>query len=255
MGESALEPHYNLADKPYVFCGEGLHVPDKDDVATMRSFIEANPNRPLFIYCLANVAISLERLQKIVNGLKDFDVEYVRLDDFLHLIRSARQRNLITEDLYPNRAGNEQILAEEASSRWAGTKRRIERLIPILDAKTEEEALQKLNADEVGLALGQEITDDDKADVLAFALCEAMFALVKNVLNRKRIYVNRKMDAIDKFQEFYGHWEGAGALRHLTDLWNNWDQKKIGWPAAVRSGRDLVKVAKQASTLFPAGNT
>jgi len=246
MGESAFERHYNLPDKPYVFCGEGIHRGDKDDVATIKNFIDANPNRPLFVFCLINVAVSMERIKRVIDTLKDYPIDYVRLDDFMRLIKSAKEQNLITEDLYPNRKGNEQILINEAPANWAGAKKEIATLAPILQAADEAQALALMNTEEAGLALGQRITDEDKADVLAFALCTSMFSLVKNVLNFQGIYVNIRQESVDKFMGLHGSWQGAASVVKLLNLWQNWEELTFDWQEIVQIGRNFLRVSEQA---------
>jgi hypothetical protein len=250
MGESAFEPHYNFADKPYIFCGEGLHANDKDDVATMKKFIAANPNRPLFIFCLINISIRMERIKKIVEALKDDPVEFVRLDDFMHLVKSAYQQKLITEDLYPNRSGNEGILKAEAPANWAKTSADIAKLAPALESATEEQALVRLNEDKAGLALGQKITHEDKTDILAYSLCMNMYSLVKDVLNLQGIYVNLKQDSVNTFIERHGKWEGSESVTELVAMWKDWDNLIFQWQEVVRIGRQFLLVAKKADELF-----
>jgi hypothetical protein len=250
MGESAFEPHYNFKDKPFVFCGEGLHMPDKDDVATVRNFIEANPNRPLFIPLLANISIPVERMRKITTALKDYDIEYVRLDDMIHLIKSAYSQGLITEDLYPNREGNERVLSMEAAEKWPGTKASFEKLTPILTAPTKSAALVQMNTKEAGLALGQEITDEDSADILAFALSKSMFSLVKNVLNYKGIYVNKRVEAVNQFIAMFSTWNDVDALSDLIHNWQHWDELTFKWEEIVALGKKLGKVYHEADGLY-----
>jgi hypothetical protein len=250
MGESAFDPHYNFKDKPFIFCGEGLHVPDKDDVATVRNFIEANPNRPLFIPLLANISIPMERMRKITTALKDYDIDYVRLDDLIVLIKSAYSQELITEDLYPNRKGNEKILSMEAAEKWQGVKATFEKLTPILSARTKSEALALMNTKEAGLALGQEIINEDGADVLAFALCESMFSLVKNVLNYKGLYVNKRVEAVNEFVALFSSWDDVDGLSDLIHNWQHWDELSFKWEDIVSMGRKLGKVYDQADRLF-----
>ena len=250
MGESAFEPNYNFKDKPFVFCGEGIHRNDKDDVATIRNFIQANPNRPLFVFVLINVAVDTKRIQRIVDELTEYNIEYVRLDDFMHLIKSAYNQGLITEDLYPNRKGNEQIMRQEAPANWRGTKANIEKLIPILRARSEEEALSRMNSPRANLAKGQAITNEDKADVLAFELCKNMFRLVKNVLNYKGIYVNKRIESVQQFIQLFGNWDGIASLPLLVDFWRKWDSTTIKWKEIVRIGRDFIKIYQQADQMF-----
>ncbi len=237
MGESAFDPHYNFKDKPFLFCGEGLHVPDKDDVATVRNFIDANPNRPLFIPLLINITITMERLRKITTDLKDYDIEYVRLDDLIYLTKSAYKQGMITEDLYPNRKGNEKILSMEASEKWKGIKAENEKLTPILTAKTKVKALAMMNTKEAGLALGQKITNEDAADILAFALCESMFKLVKNVLNYKGIYVNKRVDAVNQFVGKFSSWNDVDGLSDLIHIWQHWDELTFKWDNIMSMGK------------------
>ena len=250
MGESAFEPHYNFGDKPYVFCGEGIHRGDKDDVDTIKSFIEANPNRPLFIFSLINIATKIDRIQKVVESMDMFDIEYVRLDDFMHLIKSAHKQGLITEDLYPNRKGNEQILIKEALAGWQSTRSSIQTLIPVIEAPSEKKALEEMNAEKAQLALGQKITDEDKADILAFALCENMFRLAKNVLNLQGINVNLRKESIDKFVEMYGNWAGIDAFKKLINMWQNWDQLSFKWAEIILIGKQFLKIYRQSEELF-----
>jgi hypothetical protein len=250
MGESAFDPHYNFKDKPFLFCGEGLHAPDKDDVATVRNFIEANPNRPLFIPLLINVTISMERIRKITTDLKDYNIEYVRLDDLMYLIKSAYKQGFSTEDLYPNRKGNEKILSMEAAEKWPGTKAGIEKLTPILTAQTEAKALALMNTKEAGLALGQEITKEDGVDILAFALCESMFSLVKTTLNYKGIYVNKRVEAVNQFIGMFSSWDDVDGLSDLIHIWQHWDEMTFQWEEIVSMGRRLIKVYHQADGLF-----
>ncbi len=250
MGESAFEPHYNFGDKPYVFCGEGIHRGDKDDVDTIRSFIEANPNRPLFIFSLINIAVKVDRIRKVIDSIKEYDIEYVRLDDFMHLIKSAHKQGLITEDLYPNRKGNEQILIKEAPAGWQSTRSSIQTLIPIIEAPSEKKALEEMNAEEAQLALGQKITDEDKADILAFALCENMFRLAKNVLNLQGIYVNVRKDSVEKFVKMYGKWAGIDSFKKLINMWQNWDQMSFKWADIILIGKQFLKIYRQSDKLF-----
>jgi hypothetical protein len=250
MGESAFEPHYNFKDRPYIFCGEGIHRGDKDDVDTIRSFIEANPNRPLFIFSLINIAIKVDRIKKVIDSIKEYDIEYVRLDDFMHLIKSAYKQGLITEDLYPNRKGNEQILIKEAPAGWQGTRSSIQKLVPVIEASSEKKALEEMNSENAQLALGQKITDEDKADILAFALCENMFRLVKNVLNLQGIYVNLRKESIEKFIELYGNWAGIDAFKKLINMWQNWDQLSFKWAEIILIGKQFLKIYRQSDKLF-----
>ena len=107
-----------------------------------------------------------------------------------------------------------------------------------------------MNTEEAGLALGQEITDEDKADVLGFELCKNMFSLVKNVLNYNEIYVNKRIESIDQFVKMFPKWDGVDALPKLVHIWQNWDDLTFKWDDIVSMGRGLYKVSQQADKMI-----
>lgn len=166
------------------------------------------------------------------------------------LIRSAYKQKLITEDLYPNRSGNEAILSMEAAASWARNMADVAKLIPILQADNESEALARMNADAAGLALGQAITHEDKADILAYSLCMNMYSLVKNVLNLNGRNVNLKQESVDTFMKEYGQWEGSASVTRLAAMWNDWDALTFQWADVVNIGRQFLAVCKKANELF-----
>ncbi|NIA31368.1 MAG: hypothetical protein GWP06_15850, partial [Actinobacteria bacterium] len=153
-------------------------------------------------------------------------------------------------DLYPNRKGNEKILSREAAQKWPGVKAGMGKLKPILTAHTEAKALALMNTKEAGLALGQKITREDGADVLAFALCKSMFSLVKTVLNYKGIYVNKRVDAVNQFTGMFSSWNGIDGLADLIRIWQHWDELTFQWGEIVSMGRRLLRVYRQADGLF-----
>ena len=168
----------------------------------------------------------------------------------MHLLKNAYKQGLITEDLYPNRKGNEQILIKEAPAGWQSTRSSIQTLIPIIDAPSEKKALEEMNAEVAQLALGQKITDEDKADILAFALCENMFRLAKNVLNLQGIYVNLRKESIEKFIELYGNWAGIDSFKKLINMWQNWDQLSFKWAEIISIGKQFLMIYRQSDKLF-----
>ena len=168
----------------------------------------------------------------------------------MYLIKSAYKQGFITEDLYPNRKGNEKILSREAAEKWPGAKAGIEKLTPILTAQTEDKALALMNTKEAGLALGQEITKEDGVDLRAIALWERLFLLVKNVLNYKGIYVNKRVEAVNQFVGMFSSWDDVDGLSDLIHIWQHWDELTFQWGEIVSMGRRLVKVYHQADGLF-----
>jgi len=157
---------------------------------------------------------------------------------------------MISEDLLPNREGNEKILIKEAPAGWQGTKAAITRIEPVILAPDDKKALVILNSDEVNLAQGQPITDADKSDILAFVLCENMFAMAKNVLNLQGIYVNVRKESIEKFVTEYNKWPGIHSFNALMNMWENWEQRSFEWQDVISIGKDFLKVYREADRLF-----
>jgi hypothetical protein len=77
-----------------------------------------------------------------------------------------------------------------------------------------------------------------------------MFGLVKNVLNLRGIYVNLRIESIEKFTELYGDWEGINSLKSLIDIWQNWDKLTFEWQEIVQIGKNFLKVYEQSDKLF-----
>ena len=122
--------------------------------------------------------------------------------------------------------------------------------MPIINATTEAEAMQAINSNEAGLAMGQKITVEDRADILTFALCGNMFKLVKDVLNFKGIYVNVKKDSVEKFVDMFGNWKGIESISKLLNMWQNWEQLTFDWQDIVQTGKAFLNVYEQADRLF-----
>ena len=119
MGESAFEKHDIGNGKPYIFCGEGIHRGD-DVYKTMKDFIDANPNRPLFIYSLVNHSVPMSEIKKAMDKFPDNEVEAVHLDELILLADKAFDEGKITSDLYPDKTGIRKILSREAKDKWSG---------------------------------------------------------------------------------------------------------------------------------------
>ena len=120
----------------------------------------------------------------------------------------------------------------------------------MIKAPNEIEALEILNSDETNLAQGQRITEEDKSDILAFALCESMFGMAKNVLNLQGIYVNLRKDSIVKMISMYKDWPGIDSLNQLMNMWEEWEQRTFQWKEVIKIGRDFLKVFNKADQLF-----
>jgi hypothetical protein len=79
LGESAFERHYIGGGPPYIFCGEGIHR-DSDVYSTITDFVNANRNRPLFIFSLVNFNVSLKRMKEAIDRFPKDQYRLVRLD-------------------------------------------------------------------------------------------------------------------------------------------------------------------------------
>ena len=232
MGESAFERHYISGGKPYIFCGEGLHRGD-DIYKVMTDFIEACPNRPLFVYNLVNHTMPIAETKAAMDRFPKDLVEIVHLDELLLLIEKAFEEGKITEDLYPEKAGLKKLLARDAKNAWpafykeiAGTRAQY--------IKGRESYIQEIKKTSIGL---EEI---NPGDFLGFATIWQAMKMVKLALESKGIYVNHKPTANKRFVTEFKSVSDVNFVLELQEQWDNWHNRKF----------DFENVQKYAGRLF-----
>ncbi|TFH02136.1 MAG: hypothetical protein E4H13_02970 [Calditrichales bacterium] len=236
MGESAFEPHYLAGGKPYLFCGEGIHR-GNDIYQTMKDFIDACPNRPLFIYNLVNHSIPIDELKTAMDRFPAGVVEVVHLDELLLLAEKAFDSGLITEDLYPDKSGIKQILSREARQAWPGFFSELQNFkTAFLSGKTKYLETQNLSP------LGLEAVS--AADFLAFESIWYAMKVVKLALESKGIYVNHKPTASERFLREFSRFSDAPVIQSLQDTWNTWHQQPVTYDLAEESAIHLVRLAE-----------
>ncbi|MCA9450749.1 MAG: hypothetical protein KC931_26745, partial [Candidatus Omnitrophica bacterium] len=192
MGESPFEPHLWGGCAPYIFCGEGIHS-DSDVYETLIDFIEANTNRPLFIFCLVNHGTTLPRMKEAVDKLDPDAVELVRLDGFFRLLEKARDQGLVGDELYPDKTGVQEILAKEARKAWP------KKLAEILDHGERAKLSEKEFVATVEDSMTRLVLDRSKTpanDVIAFDAIWDSMHLVRLALNLRGINVNQKSKGV-----------------------------------------------------------
>ena len=237
MGESAFEKHEIGNGKPYIFCGEGIHRGD-DVYKTMKNFIDANPNRPLFIYSLVNHSVPMGEIKIAMDKFDEDDVEAVHLDELLLLADKAFKEGKITSDLYPDKTGIKDILSREAKDKWSGFFKNLNKLGNETSG-SENEYIKSVMQTPVGV---EPIVSGDH---LAFTTIWNSMTLVKLSLESKGIYVNHKPTAVKQFLEEYSNIKDFQVIAELQNLWNEWYQKNPSYSDAQELTSRLLKVATQ----------
>jgi len=237
MGESAFEKHEIGNGKPYIFCGEGIHRGD-DVYKTMKDFIDANPNRPLFIYSLVNHSVPMGEIKIAMDKFDEDDVEAVHLDELLLLADKAFKEGKITSDLYPDKTGIKDILSREAKDKWSGFFKNLNKLGNETSG-SENEYIKSVMQTPVGV---EPIVSGDH---LAFTTIWNSMTLVKLSLESKGIYVNHKPTAVKQFLEEYRNIKDFQVIAELQNLWNEWHQKNPSYSDAQELTSRLLKVATQ----------
>ncbi len=228
MGESAFERDFLDGGAPYIYCGEGIHR-DSDVYQTLKDFIDANPIRPLFICCINNHTVKLERYTDAIKKLPS-EVKLIHLDELMSMIRIAHADGRIPgEDLYPDKTGLRKLLQREAEAGWEGVRD------PILEhaerARLSETGFVERNEDPL-VELMLERSATPPADIVAFdAVYDAMF-LTKAALNLKGIYVNDKAKGVNDFLREFGDLPDAGVIRELWELWLHWNDTPMTYGRA-----------------------
>lgn len=237
MGESAFEKHELGLGKPYVFCGEGIHRGD-DVYQTMKDFIDANPNRPLFIYNLVNHSVPMGDIKKAMDKFPSDEVESVHLDELLLLADKAFDEGKITSDLYPDKSGVKKILIKEAKKSWPGFLKNLEELSEECSG-TESDFINHITKKPIGV---EPIVSGDH---LAFTTIWHSMTLVKLSLESKGIYVNYKPTALKQFLEEFKDIDDEEVVVELHELWNSWHQENPGYDDAKVLTSRLMHVANQ----------
>lgn len=241
MGESAFEPHYLDENQPYVFCGEGIHRGD-DVYRVMKDFIDACPNRPLFIYSLVNHSIPMHEIKEAMDRFPQEQVEIVHLDELLLLIKEAKKLGRIGNDLYPDKSGVRKILAREAKAAWPRFFAELTEMKGALDSGQLDYAAWLKNTP-VGLE------PYNAAEVLSFQTIWHGMTLVKLALESKGIYVNHKPTATRRFMQEYGSLAEAAVVEKLQETWDNWHALSPMFSEASRDFTRLFQVAEQLNEL------
>jgi hypothetical protein len=236
MGESAFEKHYIAAGKPYIFCGEGIHK-GSDIYQTVKDFIDACPNRPLFIYNLVNHTIPMDHIKKAMDRFPDDQIELVHLDELLLLIEKAFEKGLISEDLYPNRAALQKILSQEAREAWPNFYQELLEFNPQFQ-EGEIKYIEKLSETAIGLEY------IDPAEFLAFTTIWHAMKLVKLALESRGIYVNHKPTATKDFINEFSQMPDVAVIVDLQELWDTWHQKSIKFKGAKSLADRMIQIAK-----------
>lgn len=237
MGESAFEEHFIGNGQPYIFCGEGIHKGD-DVYKVMKNFIDACPNRPLFVYNLVNHSVPMGQIKEAMDRFPADEVEAVHLDELLLLADKAFKEGKITSELYPEKEGLKKIISSEAAQKWPSLIKELESQVE-LAVKGEKEYADKIKTTPIGI---EKIVP---ADFLAFSTIWNSMSMVKLALEHKGIYVNNKPIAVEKFLEEYKNIEDVKIVSDLQELWVSWHKLNPDYEEARELTERLLGVAKQ----------
>lgn len=239
MGESAWEPHY-LGDQPYVYCGEGIH--SKGDVyETLREYVAALPQRPLFLFCLVNHNRTQGEILDAVKRLGYDEFRWVKLDAFMQLVRKAHRQGLIRDDLDPPTDALRALLIREGREAWPGVLARIRD--HAARAGQRRSQFVEWEHDEVSrMILTNSATPPE--DMAAFDVVWDSMHLVKAMLNAHGMYVNEKARGCVDFMHTFGHIEHAEIIPELWQVWLTWANRKHDYQKVRAWCRKLAALAE-----------
>ena len=239
MGESAWERHY-LGKQPYVFCGEGIHGTG-DIYETLRAYIDAMPQRPLFLFCLVNHTRTQGEILDAVERLGNDNFRWVTLDAFLQLVRKAHEAGMVGDDLDPPTEGLRRLLMRDGRDAWTGVLARIRD--HAARAKRTPSAFLRGDHDEIAHAV---LTNSatPPADMVAFDAVWDSMHLVKAALNARGIYVNEKARGVVDFMHAFGEVRNADMVPELWQAWLTWERRDPNYKEARAWCRDLADLAE-----------
>ncbi len=237
MGESAFEEHFLGNGNPYLFCGEGIHRGD-DVYQVMKDFIDACPNRPLFIFNLVNHSVPMGQVKDAMDKFPSDEVEIVHLDELLLLADKAYKEGKVTADLYSEKEGLKNILAKEAKQKWPAFFKEL-KVLENISCEGDEQFVRSIEQTPVGI---EKIVS---GDFLAFNTIWHSMALVKLSLESNGIYVNHKPTGAKQFVGEFNEVEDVEVVMELQLLWDNWHQKNPSFSESRELLVRLVKVAEK----------
>ena len=237
MGESAFEEHFLGNGNPYLFCGEGIHRGD-DVYQVMKDFIDACPNRPLFIFNLVNHSVPMGQVKDAMDKFPSDEVEIVHLDELLLLADKAYKEGKVTADLYSEKEGLKNILANEAKQKWPAFFKEL-KVLENISCEGDEQFVRSIEQTPVGI---EKIVS---GDFLAFNTIWHSMALVKLSLESNGIYVNHKPTGAKQFVGEFNEVEDVEVVMELQLLWDNWHQKNPSFSESRELLVRLVKVAEK----------
>ena len=237
MGESAFEESFIGSGQPYIFIGEGIHIGD-DVHKIVKDFVEACPNRPLFIFNLVNHSIPMGKIKEAMSTFSPGEVEIVHLDELLLLAGKAFKEGKISGNLYPEKEGLKNILSKEAKQKWPALLKELKGLERISSGSVGQfnDSIRK-----TPIGLERVIP----GDFLAFNTIWQSMTLVKLSLESKGIYVNHKPTAVKDFMREFPDVMDAKVIVELQELWQNWHQNNPSFADGQKLLKRLVKVADQ----------
>jgi hypothetical protein len=204
----------------------------------MKDFIDACPNRPLFVYNVVDHAVPMGQIKDAMDRFSPDEVEAVHLDELLLLADKAYKEGKITSELYPEKDGLKDIIAKEAVQKWPSLLKEMEKMAEI-SSNGEEEYIEKVKNTAIGI---ERIVP---ADFLAFASIWNSMSMIKLALESKGIYVNNKPVAVERFLEEYKDIEDAKVVFDLQEVWVSWHHLNPDYNEALDLTKRLLRVARQ----------
>ncbi len=237
MGESAFEESFLGNGQPYIFIGEGIHIGD-DVYKVLKNFIDACPNRPLFVFNLVNHSVPMGQIKTALEKFSSDQVEAVHLDELLLLADKAFKEGKITSNLYPEKEGLKKILSAEAKMKWPSFLKELKELEKISTGSPEQFS-EQIKRMPIGL---ERVTP---ADFLTFNTIWHSMTLVKLSLESKGIYVNHKPTASKQFIKEFGEISDVTVVTELQQLWDDWHQKKPSFSEGQKLHKRVVSLAEK----------
>ncbi len=237
MGESAFEKHFIGKGKPDIFFGEGIHRGD-DVYKVFKEFIDACPNRPLFINCIGNHSVSMSKIKEAMDRFPADKVELVHMDEFMYLIDKAYAEGKITQDLYPQKDKLKDMLSNDAKAKWPNFHKELKALKSQYK-NGETSYIKSLKDTLYGLE------KSPAADILAFITIWNGMTLNKLALESQKIYVNHKPTATKQFVKKFSNIQDVKLATELQALWDNWHQENFTFQQAVKLADRLLALTER----------
>ncbi len=216
---------------------------DMHDIYTeVSKFAELVPGRPIFVAVHVRESADFASLRSTVERLDPAVFEVVNVDEFLLVIRKAREEGRITDLSLASPALMERY-KRHTEGWWPVYMDRIHTVARAVDLPPDEMLAEFRSAN-----LGFPWTLADLPDILGWESIDPLLRLLRSALQARGIHVTMIPRAAEEFVKAYPDVPDAGVALECLELWEHWLERTVELESMRALARRVVAVANALKT-------